>query len=281
MSSTLLTELSRFVAELESKEASARYPIPDEVIHTVRKAKSLEKLLHEIFMQVSGNGGIHLNSIIRREFGIRAELMDHFGQWAPHSKEQFEDQLHDAIDRAEIRAGNQGVFFKGTPGKQEASEALRLLKDMAHGAVKIHFHKNQAGSELYVNIMDKLLQFYALPNTYPEGDHIQLRNLISAERLHAMSGGDEIVTEALRAWTKAWYQSSRRSFLESMEAYPSYEYVRHFLYALSGEQVERLRAEYIRHISEDFKKVKAKPDLHRARGLKNMLEEVLSWTTLG
>lgn len=281
MHEELQSELRQFIAELEQKEAAAKYIVPDEIMKAVKKAKSLEKLLHEIFMQVSGNGGIQLGPIIRREFGIQAELMDHFKQWAPYIKEQFEDLLHDAIDRAEIRAGNQGVFFEGTPSKKEAEEVLQLLKDIAHAAVRCQFHPKLEGPELYVVILDRLLQFYALANTYPEGNAVSYRNLISADRLYAMSGGDDRITDALKALAKEWYQQSSYTFLESKEGYFSYEYVRHLLYALTEEQMERLRSDYIRYIAEEFKLVMAKPELNRARNLKDMLETVISWTTCG
>lgn len=281
MHEVLLSELKQFVAELEQKEAAALYFVPDEFMKAVKKAKSLEKLLHEIFMQVSGNGGIYLSPIIRREFGMNAELMDHFKQWAPYSMERFEDELHDAIDRAEIRGGNQGVFFKGTPSKKEAEEALQLLKDIAHAAVKCQFHAKLAGPEIYVEILDKLLEFYALANTYPEGNAVSYRNLISADRLYAMSGGDDTITDALKTLAKEWYQQSPHTFLESKEGYFSYEYVHHFLYALTEEQLERLRSDYIRYIEEEFKLTRAKPELNRAKNLKILLETVLSWSPRG
>ncbi|TFE25365.1 hypothetical protein [Cohnella luojiensis] len=281
MYEALLSELRKFVAELEQKEAAAKYIVPGEIMKAVKKAKSLEKLLHEIFMQASGHGGIQLSPIIRREFGMNEELMDHFAQWAPYIKEQFEEELHDAIDRAEIRAGNQGVFFEGTPSKKEAEEVLRLLKDIAHAAVRCQFHARLAGPELYVDILEKLLQFYALPNTYPEGNVVSYRNLISADRLYAMSGCDDTITDALKDFAKAWYQRSPHTFLESMEGYFSYEYVHHFLFAITEEQLERLRSDYIRYIEEEFKLVRAKPELNRANNLKIMLETVLSWTTGG
>ncbi|MFC5472117.1 hypothetical protein ACFPPD_25885 [Cohnella suwonensis] len=277
MHETLLSELRQFVTELEQKEAAATYIVPSEVMKAVKKAKSLEKLLHEIFMQVSGHGGIHLSPIIRREFGMNEELMDHFKQWAPYIKEQFEDELHEAIDRAEIRAGNQGVFFEGTPSKKEAGEALQLLKDIAHAAVRCQFHARLVEPELYVEILDKLLRFYAMPNTYPEGNTVSYRNLISADRLYAMSGSDDAVADALKAFAKEWYQQSPHTFLESKEGFFSYEYVRNFLYALTEEQLERLRSDYIRYIEEEFKLVRAKPELNRANHLKIMLETVISW----
>ncbi|WP_028612836.1 hypothetical protein [Paenibacillus harenae] len=281
MSEALLSEIRQFTAMLERKEAEAVYTVPDADIHAVKKAKSLEKLLHEIFMQVSGSGGIQLGSIIRREFGIRGELMDRFEQWLPYSKEQFEDELHLAIDRADIRAGNQGVFFAGTPSKKEAAEALQLLKEIAHAAVICQFQTKRADPEQYVRILEKLLRFYALPNTYPEGNAVQYRNLISADRLLAMAGGDDRITDALKAYAKEWYQQSPYSFLESMEGYLSYDFVRHFLYALTDDQLERLRGDYVRHIEEEFARLKAKPNLHRARNLQTMLETVMSWPTSG
>ncbi|MNI87237.1 hypothetical protein D3C73_1444180 [compost metagenome] len=64
MHEALLSELRQFVDDLEQKEAAAVYIVPNEVMKAVKKAKSLEKLLHEIFMQVSGHGGIHLIPII-------------------------------------------------------------------------------------------------------------------------------------------------------------------------------------------------------------------------
>ncbi|CAM4416912.1 hypothetical protein L1N85_26075 [Paenibacillus alkaliterrae] len=281
MHETLLSELRQFVVELEKKEAAAVYMVPGEIMNAVKKAKSLEKLLHEIFMQVSGSGGIRLSSIIRREFGIKAELMDRFEQWASYSKELFEDELHDAIDRVEIRAGNQGVFFAGTPSKKEAAETLQLLKDIAHAALRCQFQTKLAEPGLYVDILDKLLQFYALPNTYPEGNAVNYRNLISADRLYAMSGGDDRITDALKAFAKEWYQQSPHSFLESKEGYFSYEFVRDFLHALTKEQLERLRSDYIRSIEEEFKLVRVKPDLYRAKKMEIMLETVLSWTLYG
>lgn len=276
MSDALLSELSKFVTELENKESSARHEVPDEVLKAVKRAKSLERLLYEIFMQVSGNGGIDLRPIIRREFGITGKLMDHFEQWLPYSKEIFEDDLHDAIDRAEIRAGNQGVFFAGTPSKTESEDVLQLLRDIAHSAVKCQFHA-QTGPELYVDILDKLLLFYAMPSTFPEGNASGYRNLIAADRLYAMSGGDDPITEALKASSREWYQKTQQAFLEYKEAYLSYEYVQYTLYVLKEEQLERLRSDYIRYIEQEFKLIKTRPDLIRASHLRSELETVLSW----
>ncbi|PZD97399.1 hypothetical protein DNH61_03365 [Paenibacillus sambharensis] len=278
MEDRLLSELAEFTAELESKEAAAVYVVPDQVISAVRKARSLERLLHEIFMQVSGSGGIELQSVLRREFGIKSELTDRLKQWAPYSKDHFEDELHEAIDRADIRAGNQGIFFAGTPSKQEAAEALALLQGIAHAAVQIQFRPDPADPQLFVEILDKILQFYALPNTYPEGSAIQYRNLISEERLRAVSDGHEAVLIALKQHARQWYQHAGWTFLESREGYFSYEDVRNFLYVLSEEQLNKLRNDYICHIHEEFQQLKRKPDLHRAKGLLHMLETVLSWT---
>lgn len=277
MEETLLIELKQFVARLEREDAAAVYTVPDADLHAVKKAKSLENLLHDIFMQASGSGGIDLRSFLRREFGIRGALMDRFAQWAPHSKEQFEDALHDAIDRADIRAGNQGVFFAGTPSKKEAADALRLLKDIAHAAVVCQFLAERAGSEPFVVMLDRLLQFYALPNTYPEGNAVQYRNLIAADRLHAMAGGRDPIAAALKALARAWYQQSPHHFLESREGYVSHDVVRQYLYALTEEQVERLRGEYVGHIREELRLLKAKPDLHRARQLLTTLEAAIGW----
>jgi len=274
---TLLSELSQFVAELEHKEATAIYIVPNEVMKAVKKAKSSEKLLHGIFTQVTGNGGIELSSTIRREFGMNEQLMDHFKQWATHSKEQFEDELHEAIERAEIRAGNQGIFFEGTPSKLEAVEALQLLKDIAHATVRCQFHVKLAEPELYVDILGKLLRFYELPNTYPMGNAVNFRNLISADRLSKMAGDDDEISDALMKFAKKWYQQSAHNFLESMEGYLSYEYVQYFLYALTEEQIVRLQSNYVQFIKEEFKLVKAKPDLNRAKFLLVMLEVTSAW----
>jgi hypothetical protein len=280
MSESLLSELSQFVNELEHKERAVVYTVPDEVMKTVKRTKSLETLLHEIFMQVSGNRGIQFGPILRREFGMNTELMDRFKQWAPYSKDHFENELHDAIDRAEIRAGNQGVFFKGTPGHKEAQEALQLVKDIAHAAIKCQFMDGVPVPDPYVSILDKLLQFYALPNTYPEGNVVNYRNLISEDRLYAMSG-DDSVTDALKSFARDWYQQSSHTFLESREGYFSYEHVRFFLYALTEEQLGRLKSSYFQHIEDEFRIVKAERNLHRARKLKSMLETVVNWTLQG
>ncbi|CAM4460846.1 hypothetical protein [Paenibacillus tarimensis] len=277
MQDKLLAELAQFTAELEAREAAAVYVVPDEVMNAVKRSKSLERLLHEIFVQVSGSGGINLQSIIRREFGIRSELTDRLMQWAPFSRDHFEDELHEAIDRADIRAGNQGMFFAGTPSKQEAAKALALLQGIAHAAVKIQFHAGQAFPQLHVEILSKILQFYSLPNSYPEGTAVQYRNLLSEERLIVVSGGDQAILEALQQCGREWYQHDETRFLESKEAYFSYEDVRHFLYLLTEDQLGILKDDYISQIREEFQQLKKRPDLHRAKSLHSMLETVLCW----
>ncbi|MFE5318112.1 hypothetical protein ACFQ88_05315 [Paenibacillus sp. NPDC056579] len=136
---------------------------------------------------------------MRREFGISKNLTDRFAKWAAHSKEQFADALHDAIDRAEIRAGKQGLFFAGSPGKQEATEALALLKEIAHAAVRRQFNPRYAGPDVYVDMQDKLLRFHELPNTFPGSGTVKYRSLLSENRFYAMSGEDQEITEALKA----------------------------------------------------------------------------------
>ncbi|WP_438446715.1 hypothetical protein [Gorillibacterium sp. sgz5001074] len=277
MGENLLLELTDFVRELESKEASTVYTVPPEVLQAVKKARSLEKLLHEIFVQASGSGGIHLHSVLRREFGIRSELMDKFGQWVPFSKDQFEEELHDAIDRAEIRAGNQGVFFAGTPGRAEAAEALELLKGIAHSAVTAQFRRRTGDAAPYVDILERTLRFYGLPNTYPEGNEAQYRTLISEERLRALAGGEETITEALKETARAWYRQSGFTFLETRQGTFSHEEVPHLLYALTADGRRKLQQDYIRHIEEEYRQVRRKPDLHRAHLLLEMLKDVLRW----
>lgn len=157
------------------------------------------------------------------------------------------------------------------------AEALELLRGIAHSAVRCQFHADKTGPDVYVDMLDKSLRFYALPNTYPAGDPIQYRNLISAKRLYAMSGNNETITAVLQAHAKIWYQQSPFTFLEEREGYHTYEDVRYFLYALADEQLERLRNDFVRYIREEFRLVKAKPQPHHAEHLLAMLEAALSW----
>jgi hypothetical protein len=92
---------------------------------------------------------------------------------------------------------------------------------------------------------------------------------------------EKCYTDALKAFAKEWYQQSPHTFLVSKEGYLSYQYVHHFLYVLTEEQLERLSSDYIRHIEEEFKMERAKPSLNRAKNLEIMLETVLSWMPHG
>ncbi|MCY9691816.1 hypothetical protein [Paenibacillus alginolyticus] len=273
----LLLEMKQLITELEQKEAETIYTIPHEIMGATKKAKNLERFLHDIFAVVNGSGGINLLSIIRREFGMSVELIDHMDQWAPYSKDQFEDALHDAIDRAEIRTGKQGLFFQGSPDRKEAAEALHLLKSIAHAAVKCQFHPKLAGTHTYIEILDHVIQFYALPNSFPDNSMIKYRNLLSSDRLYALSGNDDTITAALKSHVKEWYQLSSFTFLENSEWYHTYESVLEYLYVITEEQLERLRIDYIQQIRDEFIIVKAKPDLHRVKHLTSMLETVLNW----
>lgn len=277
MKQTLLADIEQFITDLKQSEKATIYSIPDDIMSAIHKAKNLEKFLHEVFTVVHGNGGINLVSIIRREFGMSKELIIHFDQWARHSKEQFEDALHDAIDRVEIRAGKLSMFFVGSADKKEMAEALGLLKDIAHAAIRCQFSPKRAGSDTYVEMLNKLIQFYALPHTYPVGDIVNYKNLISSDRLYVMSGNDDTITTALKVHAKEWYQQSSFTFLESRESYPVYEEVRNYLYALTEEQLERLKNDFIQFTRDDFDLVKRTKDLHKAEYLKTMLEVVLSW----
>ena len=278
MQHSLLSELEQFIIELKQKEEATVYTIQNETMKAIKKAKNLDVFLHEVFNVVHGSGGIHITNIIRREFGMSKELINHFDQWARHSKEQFEDALHDAIDRAEIRAGKQSMFFTGSADKKEISEALDLLKGIAHAAVRCQFNQKQAGVvDTYVDLLDRLIQFYAIPHTYPAGDIVNYKNLISSDRLYAMSGNNNTITSALKVHAKEWYQQSSYTFLESSELYPLYQDVQNYLYALTNEQLERLRNDFIQNIRVDYGMVKAAKDLHRAETLKTKLETVLSW----
>ncbi len=277
MEHPVLSELKQLITDLEKKEAETIYTIPSEIMGATRKAKNLERFLYDIFAAVNGSGGINLLNIIRREFGMSVELTDHIDQWAPYSKDQFEDALHDAIDRAEIRAGKQGLFFQGSPDKKEAAEALSLLKSIAHAAVKCQFSPKLAGPQSYIEILDHGIQFYALPNSFPDVSMIKYRNLLSSDRLYAMSGNDDTITAALKIHVKEWYQRSSFTFLENSEWYHTYESVLDYLYVITEEQLECLRIDFIQHICNDFKLVKAKPELHRVKHLKSMLETVLNW----
>ncbi|HZG85852.1 hypothetical protein [Paenibacillus sp.] len=280
MEEQLLAEMKAFVAELERKEAAAVYAVPEEAFKAIRRAKTLEKFLHDIFAQAGGSGGIRLLPYIRREFGIDAEAIERFDRWAPYAKDRFEEALHEAVDRADIRAGNQGVFFAGTPSKKEAEEALRLLRDVAHAAIEIQFAAGRASPERYVAILDAQLRFYALPSTYQAGTEADYRSLIAADRLAAFAGGDETAAQALRHYARAWYQESGHAFLESREGYFDYTDVPKYLYALTGEQVARLRGDYVRYAEEQFRLLRTKPDLARGRALIAMLEQALRWQPL-
>lgn len=277
MQQTLLAELELLIADLKQKEKSIVYTIPDEIMGAVKRAKHLERFLLDVLDAVIGSGGISITSIIRREFGMSKDLTDHIDRWAPYSKEQFEDELHEAIDRADIRAGKQGLFFEGTVSKKESVEALGLLKDIAHAAVRCQFNPRFTGPEAYVDLLDKLIQYYALPHTHPAGSPVKYRSLISSGRLYAMSGNMDTIAAALKAHVKQWYQMSSFTFLEDREWYPSYEYVQEYSYALTGEQLERLRDDFIRLIGDEFAVLKSKPELHKAEYLRKMLETVLNW----
>ena len=167
-----------------------------------RKAKNLERFLYDIFAAVNGSGGINLLNIIRREFGMSVELTDHIDQWAPYSKDQFEDALHDAIDRAEIRAGKQGLFFEGSPDKKEAAEALICLRVSPIPRLSVNLVQNWLDHNAYIEILDHVIQFYALPNSFLDVSMIKYRNLLSSDRLYAMSGNDDTITAALKSTCK-------------------------------------------------------------------------------
>ncbi|SDN66674.1 hypothetical protein SAMN04487897_10411 [Paenibacillus sp. yr247] len=277
MQHTLLSELTQLITELKQKEAETVYTIPGEIMSAVKKAKNLERFLHEVFQAVNGSGGVNIISIIRREFGMRSELANHIDKWAPYSRDQLEDELHDAIDRAEIRPSKQSLFFEGNTDKKEVAEALSLLKSIAHAAVRCQFNPKRAGVEAYIEILDHLIRFYRLPNTHSAGNMISYRNLISSDRLYSMSGNNELITTALKAFVKEWYQCSSFTFLEDREWYYTYESVREYTYILADEQLERLQNDFIQYIRDEFILVEAKPELHKAEQLKTMLETVLSW----
>ena len=283
MYETLAAELRAFVAELERKSAAVVYAVPEEALKSVRRAKGqgMEGFLHEAFTEAIGSGGISLAGVLRREFGVDGDLLERVNQWAPYAKDEFEEALHEAIDRADIRAGNQGVFFRGTPSKTESAEALRLLRDIAHAAVAIRFAAGAADPEAYVRLLQGILAFYALPNTYPEGTTVDYRNLIAAERLSAMAGGDARAAAALKEAARSWYAGSGRTFLEEPDNYFTYESVEQYLYALSEEGLERLRAAYVASIREQFDRLRRKPDLDRARRLSATLDAVSSWAVCG
>ncbi|TVY07139.1 hypothetical protein FPZ49_25485 [Paenibacillus cremeus] len=274
----LLKELEQLITDLKQKEQAAIFTVPEEVIVSIKKSRNLENLLLDILNTVQGSSGVDIVNILRREFGISKILTDRFVKWAAHSKEQLADALHDAIDRAEIRAGKQGLFFTGSPVKEEATEALALLKEIAHAAVRLQFNSRYAGPDVYVDLQENLLRFHELPNTFPDSGVVKYRSLLSENRLFAMSGKDQQITEALKASTRAWYQRSSLAFLENREWYPDYDYVKAYLYLLTVEQLERLRDDFIRYIGEEFTKLKAKPELHRAESLKSMLETALGWS---
>jgi hypothetical protein len=273
---TLLTELGRLVEELRGKENATVYAVPDAVLDAVKKEKHLDKFLHEVFLQVSGSGGVDIANVIRREFGISKEHTDHMDRWAPHIKEQLEDVLHDAIDRAEIRTGK--LFFTGSVPKAQMGEALGLLQSMAHAAVSRQLNPKCAGPDAYVEMLNLTLRYYGLPYTYPAGDDISYRNLIASERLEAMAGNNPSITAALKAAAKIWYQQSGFTFLESRESYHTFDQVRQLLYALTPEQLGRLRSDFIHYIREEAIRLSKKPELHRAEYLKAMLEATLSWS---
>ncbi|CAG7646576.1 hypothetical protein ACFQI7_23910 [Paenibacillus allorhizosphaerae] len=277
MQQAMLQELNRLIAELKQKEEAAVYTVPQEAIGAVKKAKHLEKFLLDLFDVVNGGGGIDIRGIIRREFGLSKMLTDRMDRWAAYGKELLEDELHEAIDRAEIRAGKQHLFFVGPVGKQVLAEALGLLKQMAHAAVRLQFHPGQAGSGVYVAMLDPSLRFYELPSAQPDENMSRYRLLIASGRLHAMSGNDESIAADLKAHVKQWYQNGSLTFLEQREWHLSYEHVPEYLYALTADQIERLQDDFMRHISEEFALVKAKPELYRAEQLKKTLEAVLSW----
>jgi hypothetical protein len=277
MEHTLLTELQQLVAELERKQQETVYTIPDDIMNAVKKAKHLERFLEELVALASGSGGIQLSGLIRREFGMSMELTDHIDQWARHSKEQFEDALHDAIDRAEIRAGKQGLFFTGTLGKRELAEALELVKRIAHAAVTCQFRASTLGPEAYVALQEPLLQFYALPYVNAAQNMVTYRSLLSASRLDAMTGGHAAATAALKEHARAWYYSSGYTFLESREWYHAYDTVEEYLYLMDERQLEHLQEDYVRYIQEELGKLKERPTLDRAVTLRSMLETVLSW----
>lgn len=279
MQHTLLSELTQLIAALKQKEAETVYTIPSEIMSAVKKAKHMERFLHDIFHAVNGSGGVNIISIIRREFGMRSELANHIDQWAPYSRDQLEDELHDAINRAEIRPGKISLFFEGNADKKEVAEALSLLKGIAHGAIKCQFNPKHAKEEVYIEMLDYLIRFYGLPNTHSAGNMISYRNLISSDRLYAMSGNNEFIAAALKAYVNDWYQRSSFTFLEDREWYYTYESVREYTYILARDQLERLQNDFIKYIRDEFILVMNKPELHKAEQLKTMLETVLSWKT--
>ncbi len=283
MYESLAAELRAFVAELERKATTVVYAVPEETLKAVRRAKGqgMEGFLHEAFAEAIGSGGISLAGALRREFGVDGDLLARLHQWAPYAKDEFVEALHEAIDRANIRAGNQGVFFRGTPSKSESEEALRLLRTIAHAAVAIRFASGAADSEAYVRLLEGVFAFYALPNTYPEGTTVDYRNLIAAVRLAAMAGGDARATAALKEAARSWYARSGRTFLEEPDTYFTYESVEQYVYLIDEAGLERLRAAYVASIREQFDRLRRKPDLDRARRLSAMLGDVMSWSVCG
>ncbi|MFC0214474.1 hypothetical protein ACFFK0_18750 [Paenibacillus chartarius] len=271
----LLKELQTLAAELREKERATVYSVPEAMLEAVKKEKQLEKFLQDVFIQVSGSGGTDIRHIIRRQFGMSKEQSDTMHRWASHIKEQLEEALHDAIERADIRTGK--LFFVGDVPRKQMAEALELLKGIAHAAVRRQLHPRSPGAEVYVEMLELTLRYCSLPYTYPAAEPVTFRNLIALDRLEAMAGGERDVIEALKRCGKAWYQRSGFTFLEQRDTYFSYEQVSQLLYTLTDEQLERLRSDYIRYVEHEYNALKAKPELHRAELLTATLEAALGW----
>jgi hypothetical protein len=285
---TLLAKIQELKQEVETYLAEKGVKVPEEFIATIKKDKKTMLLLQSIFEAASAYIGLDVRETIAYHYKAGYLLLEDVNYWSQEDQELVKSILLHKVQSAPFSEKYSDLFFvEGVKlSAEQKEEVLSMYRDIASAAIEYCFGANEEDKPaLHARAFEQILKIHDLPYTQPMNDDITIRNLISIDRLKDITKNEmnSLSLEALKEVARKWYRASGRDFLERKSGYHQYDYVKNYLYILTGEQLESLRKEFLEDVENQYKRIKSEAwnrfTISSVDYLQQQLEAILSWKT--
>lgn len=283
----VLNKVVALKKEIENYVHSKGINVPSTFIESIKQDKNTNELLKEITQSVSASVGLDVHEKISDHYNTSYSIWSELYLWDKEVRAEIKALIIEKINDAKPTAKNTELFFfeDEKPIKEEREKVLNLHKTIANCAIEYTFDKHESdNAELQTKAFEALLQLIDVQGAFPSNGSIHVRNLISVDRYKAITKKDKdpaASIKALKTVARNWYQNSNRKDLYHKDGYHRYDYVDCYLYLLTPEQLENLRAEFLEDVEKSYTELKGQIwDPYAVSSAEYLLERVkriMSW----
>lgn len=283
----ILNKVKALKGEIEEYVYGKGITVPSSVLESIASDKDIPTLLKNISRTVWASVGLDVHETLSDHFDGGYSIWADRHIWTDESKAKVKKLLFKKIETVKPTVKiNQHFFFEDEkPSSEVRANVLELHKTIAACAIDYTFATNDSiKPELQANAFKAVLQLIDVPEALPSSDPVQVRNTISTSRFKDITKRESDPTpsiQALKEVARNWYQESSRENLYHKDGYHHYNYVDYYLYLLTSEQLEQIRAEFLEDVESKYNELKAQQydvdAISSAKYLLEKVEHILSW----